>query len=167
MAELLRRSSNFYFTQFQGLKFVELAELRKKLRPAACRYQVVRNSVLGHALKDAGITGASDDLLQGPVGLVTGPGADPIAAAKALASFAKEFPKLQFRSGYIDGAWVSAADCLRLSALGTRPELLGLLVGALYSALAQVAGVAQAPMRDLALVLKALQEKKGSEATAA
>ena len=160
MAETLKKSPHLYFTHYQGLKFVELAELRKKLKPFGCKYQVVKNSLVDYALKGAGISGVAEETLKGPVGLVVGQGTDPVAAAKVLASFAKEFPKLKLRAGYVEGQWLDAAACSRMSMLGTRPELLSALAGTLYSAVSQAAGVLQAPIRDLALVLKAVEEQK-------
>lgn len=163
----LQKAPALYFTQYQGLKFVELQQLRSKLKPVSGRYQVLKNSIIAHALREAGIAGAAESLIHGPVGLVVSEGTDPVAAAKALATFAREFPFLKIRAGYVDGQWLDAQACMRLSAVGTRPELLSALAGALYSAAAQAAMVLQAPLRDLALVLKAVQEKKGGEAPAA
>ena|SRR5581483_6930035 len=166
MAEALKKAPHLYFTQYQGLKFVELAELRKKLKPLNAKYSVVKNSLVDYALKDAGISGVAEETLKGPVGLVVGQGTDPVAAAKVLVAFAKEFPKLKLRAGYVDGSWLDAAACARLSTLGTKPELLSMLVGTLYSAVSQAASVLQAPIRDLALTLKALEEQKAKSGAA-
>ena len=74
MAEALRKAPHLYLTQYQGLKFIELAELRKKLKPVSCKYRVVKNSLMGYALKDAGIDGehrlhtARDPIFQSPRG---------------------------------------------------------------------------------------------------
>jgi len=166
MGEALKKAPHLYFTQYQGLKFIELAELRKKLKSLGCKYQVVKNSLVEYALKDAGITGFAEETLKGPVGLVVGQGTDPVAAAKVLVTFAREFPKLKVRAGFVEGQWLDVSGCARLSLLGTKPELLSMLAGTLYSAVAQAAGVLQAPMRDLALVLRALEEQKQKGGTA-
>ena len=156
----MKKAPHLYFTHYQGLKFIELAELRKKLKPLGCKYQVVKNSLIDYALKDAGISGAAEETLKGPIGLVVGQGTDPVAAAKVLVAFAREFPKLKIRAGFVEGQWLDASGCARLSSLGTKPELLTLLAGTIYSTVAQAASVLQAPMRDLALVIKALEEQK-------
>lgn len=166
LGEMFRKSSHMYFTQYQGLKFVELAQLRSKLKPLSAKYQVIKNRLVAHALREAGIQGPDQGLLKGPVGLIVGHGTDPVSAAKVLATFAKNFPLLKIKAGYVDSRWLNAQDCIKLSALGSRPELLSMLAGALYSAVAQAASVLNAPMRDLALVLKAVQDKKGGEAPA-
>jgi large subunit ribosomal protein L10 len=166
MSEVLKKAPHLYFTHYQGLKFLELAELRKKLKPLGCKYQVVKNSLVEYALKDAGISGFKEESLKGPVGLVVGQGTDPVAAAKVLAIFAKEFPKLKISAGFVEGQWLDTNGCARLSALGTKPELLSMLAGTLYSTVAQVAGVLQAPIRDFVLVLKALEEQKKKDGAA-
>ena len=166
MAGALKKAPHLYFTHFQGLKFMELAELRKKLKPLGCKYQVVKNSLVEYALKDSGISGFADEMLKGPLGLVVGQGTDPVAAAKVLAAFAKEFPKLKIHAGYVEGQWLGTDGCSQLAKLGTKPDLLAMMAGTLYSVVAQAAGVLQAPIRDLALVLKALEGQKQKDGTA-
>lgn len=167
LAEALKKSPHLFFTEYQGLKFQELAELRGKLRPLRCRYAVVKNSLIRYALKNAGVDGVSPALLKGPVGMVVAEDDDPVAAAKVLAAFAKQFPLLKVRAGFVGRKWMTPSECERLSALGGRPELLAKLVGALYSAVSQSAGVLQAPLRDFVLVLRALEEKKKESGVAA
>lgn len=158
--QALRKAQNLYLTQYQGLRFTELQQLRAKLRPLSCRYTVVKNSLVRNALREAGIPPAAGDLLKGPIGLVVGEGVDPVAAARALAAFAREYPLLKFRAGYVEGQWLDAQGCVRLAALGTRSEVLTALAGVLYSTVSQAAGVLQAPIRDMILVLRALEEKR-------
>lgn len=169
MAQSLSKASHLYFTQYQGLKFVELAQLRARLKPLAAKYQVIKNSLVSHALQEAGIGGVEQGPLQGPIGLVVGQvpeardglQADPIAAARALMAFAKEFPLLKVKAGYVDSRWLKAEECHRLSTLGTKPELLSGLANALYGAVSRFAAVLQAPLRDLTLALRSVADQKG------
>lgn len=167
LAESLKKAPHLFFTEFQGLKFVELDELRAKLRPLRCRYAVVKNSLIRYALKNAGVDGADEKLLKGPVGIVVSESEDPVAAAKVLATFAKQFPQLKIKAGFVTQKWMTPAQCQQLSTLGSRPELLAKLAGTLYSAVAQSAGVLQAPIRDLVLVLSALEAQKKQAGSAA
>lgn len=168
LAKLMGKAPSLYITQYQGLKFVELAQLRSKLKPFKCKYQVVKNSLIANALKEAGIPAAPDaKTLKGPIGVILAPGTDPVSAAKTLVAFAKEFPLLKVKAGYVGEQWLNAADCAKLSTLGTKPELLAKLAGTLYMGVAQSAMVLAAPLRDFVLVLKALEEKKKKEPAAA
>ena len=85
-------------------------------------------------------------------------------SSKVVAAFSKQFPLLKIKAGFVGAKWMTPSDCQKLSTLGSRPELLAKLAGTLYSAVAQSAGVLQAPIRDFVLVLAALEEKKKKEA---
>ena len=165
-AELLKGSSDLYLTEYQGLTFHNMAELRKELRPLRCGYRVVKNSMLSNALKSAGIEGADAKMLEGPIAVLLAGKDDPVSPARIMARFAKTNDKLKVKAGYISRKWIGAAECIRLSTLGTRPELLGQLAGTLYSTVGQVAWVLAAPLQKLALALKAVQEKKSAGAAA-
>ncbi|MFH1574188.1 MAG: 50S ribosomal protein L10 [Acidobacteriota bacterium] len=158
----LQESPAVYFTEFQGLRFINISDLRARLRPHDVRYRVVKNAVAKHALMGAGVSGDLDSLFKGPVGMVFGKGKDPVAAVKVLAAFGREFPKLKIKAGYLDSRWYTSDQCVALSKLGSRQELLGQLAGVLQQPICQIASVLQAPMRDLALVLKALEKKQAT-----
>ena len=170
LAGVLKDSPHIFFTQYQGLKFQEMGTLRQKLKPAGCSYHVVKNSLLSHALKQAGIAVGEVDggkgLFGGPNAIVFSREDDPVSPAKILYAFAKEFESLKVKAGYIGGEWMTPDGVKKLSMLGTRPEQLGQLANALYSSVAQGAWVLAAPIRDLVLVLKALEEKKKAEGAA-
>lgn len=166
LSEVLKGSAHMYFTEYQGLKFHDLAELRAQLKPMRCGYRVIKNSMLHHALKQAGVTVEAESLLEGPNAVLYAQQDDPVSPAKVLFKFAKTHQQLKLKAGFVGGKWMSAVDCQKLSTLGTRPELLTQLAGTLYSTVGQSAWVLAAPIRDFVLVLKAVQEKKGAEAKA-
>lgn len=166
LAERLKAAQHLFFAEYQGLRFKDLQALREKLRPSRARFAVVKNSLVRHALEGAGITGVAAGLFKGPVGMAVVEGEDPISAARVLAAFGKEFPKLKIKAGLVERCWMTVEDCRRLSALGSKNEVLGRLASALYGAVAQAAGVLQAPIRDFVLVLKALEDKKKGAAAA-
>jgi len=167
LAEKLKAAPHLFFTEYQGLKFKELDELRSKLRPLRCRYAVVKNSLVRYALKNAGLEGPDAKLLKGPVGMVVSESEDPVAPAKVLAAFSKQFPKLKVKAGVVGHQWMTPAECAKLSTLGSRQEVLGKAVSVLYSVISQAVAVVQAPTRDVLLVVKALEQKKKSESGAA
>jgi large subunit ribosomal protein L10 len=167
LAQKFAGSPGVFFTQYQGLKFVDLAQLRSKLKPAGCRYQVMKNTLVANALKEAGMGGAEPALLKGPVGIVVGEKGDPVGAAKALAAFAKDFPLLKIKAGFVEKKWLGAAQVAQLAKLGTRPEMLSALAGTLQGLLSGTAGLLQAPLSQMALLIKALHDKKSGEAPAA
>ena len=168
LAQTLKAAPHLFFTEYQGMKFVELDELRAQLRPLKCRYAVVKNSLIRYALKNAGVDGIDPKMLKGPVGLIVADNDDPVAPAKVVAALAKKFPQLKVRAGYVSQKWMTPADCNTLSKLPSKQELMGKVVGLVYALVSQSVAIAQAPTRDAVLVVKALENKlKESGAAAA
>ncbi len=166
LAGVLKDATHLYFTQYQGLKFKEMDELRCTLKPLGDTFKVIKNSVLGHALKEAGVELGDVKVLEGPSALLYGAGDDPVSPARVLYKFGKGKEALKILGGVVDGKWMEAGELKTLSTLGTKPEVLTRLAGVLYASVAQSAQVLAAPIRDMVLVLKALEDKKKSEAAA-
>jgi len=167
LAEKLKAAPHLFFTEFQGMKFVELDELRAQLRPLKCRHAVVKSSLVRYALKGAGIDGVDPKMLKGPVGLIVSDNDDPVAPAKVVATLAKKFPHLKVRAGFVSQKWMTPAECEALSKLPSKQELMGKIVGLLYTLVSSPVAIAQAPTRDMVLVVKALEEKLKSQSGAA
>jgi|SRR5579885_297694 len=168
LAEKLKAAPHLFFTEYKGMKFGELDELRNQLRPLKCRHAVVKNSLIKYALKNAGVDGADAKIFKGPVGLIVSDVDDPVAPAKVLAALSKKFPQLKVRAGYVSQKWMTPAECEQLSKLPGKQELMGKIVGLLYTMVSQPVAIAQAPTRDMVLVVKALEGKlKESGAAAA
>jgi large subunit ribosomal protein L10 len=110
LAETLKAAPHLFFTEYQGMKFVELDELRTQLRPLKCRYAVVKNSLVRYALKNAGVDGIDPKMLKGPVGMIVAENDDPVAPAKVIATLGKKFPQLKVRAGYVSQKWMTPAD---------------------------------------------------------
>src|SRR2546430_11810988 len=104
-----------YVTDFTGLDVARLTQLRRRLRAAGVDYVVVKNTLALRALNDARVPGLEPHLA-GPTGLVLG-GADPVAAAKVLGDFAREFEKPAIKVGLVDGKAVTPAQVKRLATL--------------------------------------------------
>jgi len=101
------------------------------------------------------------------VGMVVSESEDPVAPAKVLSAFAKQFPKLKLKAGLVSQKWMTPAECQYLSTLGSRKEMLGKAVSVLYNVISQPLAVMQAPARDVLMVVKALEQKKSESGVAA
>ncbi len=151
LAEAFKGSPNIYVTDFAGLDVAKMTDLRRRLRAAGARYVVVKNTLAQRALA-ANEVSVLDSHLAGPTGLVLA-GRDPLAAAKVLGQFAKQYQKPSVRAGLLDGMAVDAAYVKRLGELPSREELLGQFLGCLNGVLYQVVGA-----------LEALKTKREAEA---
>jgi len=160
LAEQLRASPNLYVTDFSGLNVLRMTEFRRRLRAAGVTYVVVKNTLAQRALAANAVT-ELDRHLKGPTGLVLA-GTDPIAAAKVLTDFAKEFEKPAIKAGLVDGRTVTADQVKRLAGLPSREQLLGQLGGALQAPLAQFAGAMNGLLFQVVGALEALRSQRSA-----
>jgi large subunit ribosomal protein L10 len=146
-------------TEYRGLTVANLAELRRSLAGSAT-YSVAKNTLIKRAASEAGVEGL-DELFAGPtaIAFVTG---EPVDAAKAIKTFAKEHKALVIKGGYMDGRALSVAEVERIADLESREVLLAKLAGAMKGNLAKAAGLFNAPLSQFARLAAALQEKKAA-----
>jgi large subunit ribosomal protein L10 len=160
LSEQLRGSPNLYVTDFSGLNVLRMTEFRRRLRVAGVRYLVVKNTLAQRALAANSVTGL-DDHLSGPTGLVLA-GTDPVAAAKVLSDFAREFEKPTIKGGLVDGRTVTPDQVKRLAALPSKQQLLGQLAGTMQAPLAQFAGVMNGMLFQMVGALEALRTQRSA-----
>ena len=162
IAEQFTQATAALVTEYRGLTVSNLAELRRSLGGSAT-YSVAKNTLVKRAASDAGIDGL-DELFAGPtaIAFVTG---EPVDAAKALKTFAKEHKALVIKGGYMDGHPLTVAEVERIADLESREVLLAKLAGAMKGNLTKAAGLFNAPASHVARLVAALQDKKATQAT--
>ena len=166
LAARLRRSSTVYVTDFTGLDVAKITQLRRRLRQAGgggggdTDFVVVKNTLARRALAEAQVQGLEAHLA-GPTGLVLS-GADPIAAAKVLADFAKEFEKPAIKVGLVDGKTVTPDLVKRLASLPSKHELLAQLGGALQAPMVGFVGALNGLLMNMVGALEALRNKRAA-----
>src|ERR1700758_3955685 len=159
IAEQFKASTATVITDYRGLSVANLAELRRSLAGSAT-YAVAKNTLIKRAASEAGIEGL-DELFVGPtaIAFVTG---EPVDAAKAIKTFAKDNKALVIKGGYMDGPPLTVAEVERIADLESREVLLAKLAGAMKGNLAKAAGLFSAPASQVARLAAALQEKKAA-----
>jgi len=162
LERVLREAKSVYLADFQGMTVEVLSELRKRCRKANVRIEVVKNTLLRRAAETMGAS-ALVPALKGPTALVTST-VDEVAPAKVLIDFAKDFKAPAVKMGIIGATTLNAAEVKAISALPGKDVLLGQLLSVLQAPLQSLASAVTSPLRDLAGVLDALAEKKGSAA---
>jgi large subunit ribosomal protein L10 len=163
LAARLRSARTVYVTDFTGLDVAKITQLRRRLRQSAggTDFVVVKNTLARRALADAQVQGLEAHLA-GPTGLVLA-GADPIAAAKVLADFAREFEKPAIKVGLVDGKAVTPDLVKRLASLPTKHELLAQLGGALQAPMAGFVGALNGLLMNVVGALEALRNKRAGD----
>ena len=163
IAEQFKDSTATLITEYRGLTVANLAELRRSLAGSAT-YTVAKNTLIKRAASDAGIEGL-DELFAGPTAIAFVRG-EPVDAAKAIKTFAKDNKALVIKGGYMDGHPLTVSEIERIADLESREVLLAKLAGAMKGNLAKAAGLFAAPASQMARLAAALQEKKATEAPA-
>jgi large subunit ribosomal protein L10 len=159
LTDRFARSGTIYVTDFTGLAVKNMTALRRQLRAAGGEYMVVKNTLALRAIQAAS-KGALEDVLEGPTGLVFVL-ADPIAPAKILADFQKEFERPTVKAAWLDGRRVGAEEVKRLATLPPRDQLLGQVAGALQAPLSGFVGALNGLLYQMVGALEALKEQRG------
>jgi len=147
----LRESAATVLADYRGLNVAQVTELRRKLREAGIEFKVLKNTLIRRATANAELT-ELDSVLTGPTAVAFGKD-DVVAPAKILSEFAKQNEALKIKGGVVEGRVVGVDEIKALADLPSREGLLSMLLSVL-----------QAPIRNFALAVKAVAEKKEAEA---
>jgi large subunit ribosomal protein L10 len=149
------------FSDFRGLTFPQMTDLRAKLTEKGTAYRVVRNSFARIAMKEAGLPDASA-MLEGPTALAF-LGADPSPAAKVMMDFTRAAP-LTIKGGVISGRLYGVKEIETLSKLPGRKDLLASLMGTMNAPLRNMMYAMNGVASKLVRTLAAVVDKKEKEA---
>jgi large subunit ribosomal protein L10 len=156
LREKLEGAKALYYTDFTGLSVKRMTELRRRLRRAGVEYVVIKNTLALRAVTQSGLTAQR---LRGPTGVVIG--TDPVAAAKVLADFAKEFDaKPEVKGGLLDGKQLDVAQVKKLATLPSREQMLADLGAGLMSPMAAFVGAMSGLFYMFAGALEALRVQR-------
>lgn len=139
-----------------GLDAKAYTDMRVAMRQGGVACKVAKNTLIKIAAKGTAYE-AINNLFKGPTVLASSK--DPVAAAKAAAEFAKKNDKFVIMGGAMGAIILDAKAVETLSKLPSLDELRSKIVGLLVAAPTKLAGILQAPARDLVGVTKAYGEK--------
>ncbi|AKP02364.1 MULTISPECIES: 50S ribosomal protein L10 [Companilactobacillus] len=153
IAKQLTGAKSVIVVDYLGLTVEQATEMRAELREQNATMQVVKNTILRRAAEKAGVEGL-EKFFVGPTAIAYSE-EDPVGPAKIAAKFAKDVDAVEIKGGIIEGKAASLDEIQELATLPDRDGMLSMLVSVL-----------QAPVRDFAMVVKALADKEddGQEA---
>ncbi len=151
VAEKMKAAASIVVVDSRGLTVEQDTVLRRTLRENGVEFKVIKNSILTRAAEKAGLDGMKD-LFVGP-SAVAFSNEDVVAPAKVLGDFAKDAEALEIKGGAIEGAVSSKEEIAALASLPNREGLLSMLLSVL-----------QAPVRNVALAVKAVADNKEDDA---
>src|SRR3954451_23594113 len=162
----LKNVSNVVVATYTKMTVAQDYELRKALRGAGAKYQVVKNTLAERAAKGTKVEGALKDLAGvTSIAYTTG---DPVAMAKALTKIAKDTPEFTFKVGVVEGRVINIKEIEALASMPSKEELYSKLLFLINAPAQRLATVMNAVGRDLAVVIdQGVQKNKFAGGAAA
>jgi large subunit ribosomal protein L10 len=154
--QVFSKAGSVVIAHYSGMTVAQMSDLRARMGAAGASFRVAKNRLAVRALKGTPVEGIAH-LFKGPTGIAVS--ADPIAASKVAAAYAKDNDKLVILGGSVGVTALDAAGVKALATLPSLDELRGKIVGLLVAPATKIAGILQAPAGQLARVIGAHSSK--------
>ncbi|MGO0123350.1 50S ribosomal protein L10 [Desulfothermobacter acidiphilus] len=160
LRERLRKAEAVFVADHTGIPVAQITELRRRLRAQQGQLKVAKHTLARIAAQEVGLEELVP-FLKGPISLVFCFG-DPVATAKVLTDFNKEFKLLEIKGGVLGRKHLTAEQVKALSDLPPYEVLIAKVVGGMKGPLYGLVGVLSGPIRQLVYVLEAVREKRAT-----
>jgi large subunit ribosomal protein L10 len=154
----LQKASSMIVGTFSKLTVAKDFELRKTIRTAGARYQVVKNTLATRAGEGTKVAEALKGL-KGVTSIAYTQG-DPVALAKALSKYVEDNPEFSFKTGILEGRVISTKEIKALATMPSKEEIYSKLLFLINAPAQRLVTVMNAVGRDLAVVIGQGVEKK-------
>ncbi|MFZ2489661.1 MAG: 50S ribosomal protein L10 [Anaerolineae bacterium] len=151
--EQLAQSSAIVLADYRGTTVQQIQRLRGQMREHSTGVQVVKNSLLAIALKEAGMP-APEDYLVGPTAVVYFP-EDVATAAKAFYDSIRDLENIKVRGAILDGQVLDAEGARQLRDLPSKTDVLSQLLGVVQGPASELVRTIEAPANELYRTLQA------------
>jgi large subunit ribosomal protein L10 len=151
LRETLSEEPHVFLTGYEKMTVDQDHALRKTVRDAGGRYEVVKNNIVELAAKDLPSGNALSEL-KGMNSIVYTKD-DPVSLAKALTDYAKENPVLTFKAGIVEGRVVNIDEIQALAKMPSREELLAKVLFLINAPATSLARALNGVGRNLAVVV--------------
>ena len=162
----LQRSQAIILADCRGVLTKDVYRLRMKVRDAKGEFHVTKNTLVAHALREAGLP-VPDKLLEGPTAM--GFCFDnPPAVAKVMLDFAEESKIMTVKGAVLGNRVIDKAGVKALSELPPKPVVMSQVLGTLQAPASKVAGVLNSAVAQIVRVIQArVDQLKAAEGAAA
>lgn len=139
---------------YLGTTVSEATALRAKLREADVDYTVYKNTMIAKAIEGTPFEGLKD-VLDGPSALAISK-SDAVAPARVIAGAIKEYNKMAFKAGYVEGILYDEAGLKSVASIPSRDQLIAKFMGSI-----------QSPVGKFVRTLAAIADAKSGDGAAA
>ena len=116
---------------YMGTTVEESTAMRKALREAGVDYSVYKNTLIAKAIEGTQYEGLKN-VLAGPSALAISK-TDAVAPARVLAKAMKDYNKMAFKAGIVEGVLYDAEGVKALASIPSREELIAKFMGSIQS----------------------------------
>jgi len=155
----LAKAASLVLADFRGLTVNVDSGLRREFRAAGCRYQVVKNTLLGLAVKGTPMEGI-ESMLAGPTAIAYS-FEDPAVPAKVATKIAKAEEKFVIKGGFVDGKTLDLKGVQALSTLPGRDELRATFLATLQAVPQNFLRLLNAAPQNFVYLLSAREQELG------
>ena len=124
---------------YMGITVDEANAMRSKLREANVDYTVYKNTLVKRAV-DGTDYAAIADVLEGPSAFAFSYD-DATAPARVLNDAIKEFKKMEFKGGFVEGEYYDKDGITQIASIPSRDALISKFMGSIQSPIANFARV--------------------------
>jgi large subunit ribosomal protein L10 len=137
VCEKIAKAKSVVAFDYQGLTVEAFMQLRRNLLKNGCEIVVLKNNISRRAASKQGYNSFAETL-KGPKAIAFSY-EDEVAAARELATFAKDNKAVVLGAGVVDGKECSEAEMNAIAALPSRDTLLTQLAAGMLGTLTQLA----------------------------
>lgn len=120
--------------EYRGLTVEQMKTLRREAYDNNVYVRVIKNTLLRRAVQETDHA-CLDEHLVGPLAFAASE--DPVAVAKVLNKYAKEYDALKIKGGSMNGSLLNEGEIKALAQLPSRDELLAKLMGTMQAPVAK------------------------------
>jgi large subunit ribosomal protein L10 len=155
----LAKAQSLVLADFRGITVKNDTALRREFRLNGCKYQVVKNTLLGRAVEGTAMAGI-ENLFVGPTAIAYS-FEDPAAPAKIATKVAKSEEKFVIKGGFVDGKALNVQGVTALSQLPGKDELRATFLATLLAVPQNFLRLTTAAQQNFAFLLAARERALG------
>ena len=133
------RAESAVVIDYMGITVAEADAMRKKLREANVDYTVYKNTLVKRAIDGTDFAQLAD-VLEGPSAFAFSYD-DATAPARVLNDAIKEFKKMEFKGGFVEGDYYDKDAIAQVASIPSREVLISKFMGSIQSPIANFARV--------------------------
>ena len=151
LSQEMKQAKTAILATCSGLKAAQTEDLRKTVRSAGAKFQVVKNTLAERAAQGTALEQVLKDLTG--VTSIAYTSGDPVTLAKVMQKYVKDNPELKFKVGVVEGRVIQVKEIEALATMPSKEEIFSKLLFLINAPAQRLVTVMSAVGRNLAVVV--------------